>query len=265
MNSESFKGAQYLSKGFHLVWQPGIKRFVFVPLIINFVLLSIATFYAFDVIGDWYTSLPQWLSAKVNSEHWYISWPASGLDWLVNALDWLLWPLIVISVFVTVFFVFGFIANWIAAPFNGLLSEAVEAHLAKGDYQAEDFKLSEFLKDVPRLLAREWKKLAYYLPRALFCLILLFTPISPIMPIIWFMFNGWMSAIQYIDYPEDNHKRTFQQTLSNLKKNKRGPFGFGLTVMLFTMVPVVNILVMPVAVAGATNLWYDNYRDGNGQ
>ena len=260
MNQQRFHGAQYLNKGLNLVLQPGIKKFVFIPLIINFILLGIATIYAFDLIGDWYQSLPVWLEAKVNSEHWYVSWPAEGLAWLVESLDWLLWPIIIIVVFVTVFFLFGFLANWVAAPFNGLLSEAVEKHLAGESFDEVPFSVADFVKDIPRLMGREWKKLAYYLPRAIFCGILLFTPISPIVPIIWFLFNSWMSAIQYIDYPEDNHQRSFRQTLDKLSRYRRGPLGFGVFVMLFTMIPVVNILVMPVAVAGATNLWYDHYR-----
>ncbi len=260
MNGHSFSGAQYLNKGFHLVWKPGIKKFVFIPLFINFLLLGLATIYAFDLISDWYKSLPIWLESQVNDESWYIRWPAEGLEWLVTTLDWLLWPIIIASVFISVFFIFGFIANWIAAPFNGLLSEAVERHLDTDNYQELEFSWKDFVKDIPRLIIREWRKLMYYLPRALGCLILLFTPISPFVPVIWFLFNGWMSAIQYIDYPEDNHKRSFQQTLEQIRANRSGPFGFGLTVMLFTMIPVVNILVMPVAVAGATNLWFDQYR-----
>jgi CysZ protein len=260
MKSHSFQGAQYLNKGWKLVRLPGIRKYVYIPLLINFVLLSLAAIYAFDLISDWYTSLPIWLESKVNAESWYLSWPAEALQWLVTSMDWLLWPIIVLSVLITVFFIFGFVANWIAAPFNGLLSEAVERHLAGENYQATEFSWVDFFKDIPRLVAREWKKLAYYLPRAIGCLLLFLTPISPIVPIIWFLFNGWMSAIQYIDYPEDNHRRSFKQTLYNLSNYRRGPFGFGIVVMLFTMIPVLNILVMPVAVAGATNLWYDHYR-----
>ncbi|MBV1910267.1 MAG: EI24 domain-containing protein, partial [Kangiellaceae bacterium] len=151
MNQQRFHGAQYLNKGLNLVLQPGIKKFVFIPLIINFILLGIATIYAFDLIGDWYQSLPVWLEAKVNSEHWYVSWPAEGLAWLVESLDWLLWPIIIIVVFVTVFFLFGFLANWVAAPFNGLLSEAVEKHLAGESFDEVPFSVADFVKDIPRL------------------------------------------------------------------------------------------------------------------
>ena len=260
----SFQGAQYLNKGFHLLWKPGIKRFVFVPLTINFILLGFASYYAIELISDWHNELPIWIDAQVNSEHWYISWPASGLEWLIGFVGWLFWPLVIASVLITVFFLFGFLANWIAAPFNGLLSEAVEEYLISldGGQTAETkFNMSLFLKDIPRLIGRELRKLAYYLPRAILILLLLITPISPLVPIIWFLFNAWMSAIQYIDYPEDNHQHSFQHTMSVLGERRSGPFGFGVVVMLFTMIPVINILVMPVAVAGATNLWVDHYRE----
>jgi len=257
MKHQSLQGAQYLSKGLDLIWKPGIKRFVFIPLAINFVLLAIATVYAFTLISDWYSSLPLWLESHISNPHWYIRWPAEGLEWLVTGLDWLLWPVIVISVFILVFFTFGLLANWIAAPFNGLLSEAVETHLRGESKTTENFSWALFIKDVPRLIGREWRKLAYFIPRALLCLILLITPISLFVPIIWFIFNGWMMAIQYIDYPQDNHRQSFQQTLVLLRQNRAAAYSFGLLVLLFTMIPLINIIIMPIAVAGATNFWFD--------
>jgi len=257
MNHQPLQGAQYLSKGLGLIWKPGIKRFVFIPLLINFILLTLATIYAFNLISDWYSSLPGWLETQISSPHWYIRWPAEGLEWLVTSLDWLLWPIIVIAVFILVFFSFGLLANWIAAPFNGLLSEAVETHLTGTANDAESFSWTLFVKDIPRLIGREWRKLAYFIPRAFVCLILLLTPISPLVPIIWFIFNGWMLAIQYVDYPQDNHRQSFNQTLELLRQNRGAAYSFGLLVMLFTMIPVINIMLMPIAVAGATNFWFD--------
>ncbi|MGX5202085.1 sulfate transporter CysZ [Aliikangiella sp. IMCC44632] len=245
MHSNSFSGAQFLSKGFSLIWQPGIRLYVLIPLFINIVLLSFATIYAFNHLNEWYDSL-QYSDSSI-------------VQWIVEFLGWLLWPLIVISVIIVVFFSFAFIANWVAAPFNGLLAEAVENHLSKNNHQSV-FKFSDFIADIPRLLGREWRKLAYYVPRAIGCLLLFITPLAPIAPFIWFGFNAWMAAVQYIDYPQDNHKIGFNRTLTLLRNNKSGPFGFGSMVMLLTMIPVVNLLVMPAAVAGATALWVKHYR-----
>ncbi|TQV76911.1 sulfate transporter CysZ [Aliikangiella marina] len=246
MQTSSFSGAQYLSRGFSLIWQKGIRRFVFIPLIINLILLSVATFFAMDYLASWYDSLQQ-------SEY-------AVVQWFVENLGWLFWPLIVIGVFVMVFFLFAFLANWIAAPFNGLLSEAVERHLSGETYREEAFSWGGFFKDIPRLMGREWKKLAYYLPRAIGCLLLFFI-IGPIAPIIWFIFNAWMTAIQYIDYPLDNHRIPFARALDIVRCKKAGSFGFGAIIMFITMIPVVNILIMPVAVAGATAMWFEQYRD----
>ena len=44
------------------------------------------------------------------------------LDWL----RYLLWPLFVLTAVLLVFYTFSLLTNLIAAPFNGLLAEAVE-------------------------------------------------------------------------------------------------------------------------------------------
>lgn len=248
----SLSGAQYLSKGLSLIWQPGVRNYVFIPLFINIVLLSIATFFAFSHLSGWYKAL----QASDNGL----------IQWVVNNLGWLIWPILILSVLIIVFFVFSFLANWIAAPFNGLLSEAVEAHLSHQppvhtpEKEASIFSWKGFLSDIPRLIAREWHKLKYYLPRALGCVILMFTPLAFLAPLVWFLFNAWMSAIQYLDYPMDNHQVPFAKMLIVIRQKRSISFSFGLMVMLLTMIPVVNIFLMPVAVAGATNLWFDNLK-----
>ncbi|MET1253722.1 sulfate transporter CysZ [Aliikangiella maris] len=245
MQHSSLSSVQYLSKGFSLIWKPKIRTFVFIPLLINLLLLTIATIYAFENLSSWYNSLQQSDS--------------SIIQWVMEWLDWLIWPLVVICVFIVIFFIFAFIANWIAAPFNGLLSEAVEKYLANDQFIDKPFNFSEFFNDIPRLLKREWKKFLYYLPRALGCLILFLTPLAIVAPFIWFFFNAWMAGIQYIDYPMDNHKISFSQMLKEIRQQRGSTFGFGTIVMLLTMIPVVNILVMPAAVAGGTALWFDKF------
>ena len=59
---------------------------------------------------------------------------------------------------------FSTIANWIAAPFNGLLAEQLEARLTGAT--PPDTGVLGIMKDVPRIMKREWQKLAWYLPRA---------------------------------------------------------------------------------------------------
>jgi CysZ protein len=153
--------------------------------------------------------------------------------------------------------VFTVITNFIAAPFNGLLSEKVELHLT--GQRVNDDGLADLIKDVPRMLGRELTKLVYYLPKAIgFLLLLLLVPVFG--QIMWFLFSSWMFAVQYIDYPFDNHKVPFDEARQHLKQKQGLSYGFGVAVLLFSMIPIVNLIVMPVAVCGATRLFVDNSR-----
>ena len=94
---------------------------------------------------------------------------------------------------------------------------------------------------------------------------LIFFIIYWILPVIgqvlWFLFLAWMMAVQYKDYPFDNHKINFDEMRQALKQKQGLSYGFGITTALFSMIPIVNLVVMPVAICGATALWVDHYRD----
>ena len=109
------------------------------------------------------------------------------------------------------------------------------------------------------MLGREWTKLCYYLPRAIGFFILLWV-LPVIGQVLWVMFTCWMYAVQYKDYPFDNHKINFNEMKQDLKQKQTLSYGFGIAVLLLTAIPIVNLIVMPVAVCGATRLWVDQYR-----
>ncbi len=79
--------------------------------------------------------------------------------------------------------------------------------------------------------------------------------------VLWFLFSAWMLAIQYCDYPFDNHKVPFKEMRTALRTRKITNMQFGALTSLFTMIPLLNLFIMPVAVCGATAMWVDCYRD----
>lgn len=241
-NTTPIGGAGYFFRGVSLAMQPGTRRFVIIPLLINILLFGAAFGYTLtqldDWINGWLSSLPGWL------------------DWL----SYLLWPLLAIALLVILSYFFSTIANWIAAPFNGLLAEHLEAKLT-GE-APPDAGIAAIIKDLPRIMHREWVKLKYYLPKALGLLILLWIPMvgQTLGPVLWFLFSAWMMTIQYVDYPFDNHKIPFNTMRDALKERRGKSLSFGSLVMLCTMTPILNLFVMPVAVCGATAMWVDHYR-----
>lgn len=236
-------GVSYFVEGFSLITTKGLKRFVFVPLAINLLLFSTAFYFLFGQIDmgiSWIMNLiPDWLG------------------WLKDGISYFLWPLAVITVLLVFALFFGTLANWIAAPFNGLLAEKVEKHLTGQDLG--NGGMLDIVKDIPRTLGRELTKLLYYIPRAVGFLLLLF--ILPVVgQVLWFLFSAWMMAIQYSDYPFDNHKVPFKTMRNRLGASKGLSFSFGVSVSVCSMVPLLNFLVMPVAICGATSMWVERLR-----
>lgn len=236
-------GFYYFAQAWKLVSQPGIRRFVILPLLVNILLMGGAFWWLFTQLDVWIPTLMSYVP-----------------DWL-QWLSYLLWPLAVISVLLVFGYFFSTIANWIAAPFNGLLAEQLEARLTGAT--PPDTGIFGIMKDVPRIMKREWQKFAWYLPRAIVLLILYLIPGigQTVAPVLWFLFSAWMLAIQYCDYPFDNHKVPFKEMRTALRTRKITNMQFGALTSLFTMIPLLNLFIMPVAVCGATAMWVDCYRD----
>ena len=233
-------GAGYFMQGFKLIRTPGLRRFVFIPLLVNLILFASAFYYLTGYISELIKSFELWLP--------------EGLAWLTYFAE----PLLYITALICFSFLFSTVANWLAAPFNGLLSEKLEQHLTGQSVAGGGF--ADVIKDIPRTLSREWRKLVYYLPRAIgFFLVLWIIPVFG--QVIWFTFVAWMMAVQYCDYPFDNHKIGFIEMRDKLAEHKGKSFSFGLTVTVFAMIPIVNLVLMPVAICGATAMWVDYFKD----
>ncbi|WP_027858367.1 sulfate transporter CysZ [Marinobacterium jannaschii] len=240
MKGNPFRGAGYLVRGIKMLPQPGIRQFVIVPLMVNILLFVGAIWLLINQFDQWV-------------DYWLAKMP----EWL-SFLDFLLWPLFAVLVLVLVYYSFNIVANLIAAPFNGFLAEKVERSL-RGEVLTDE-GWGAVLALVPRAIGRELSKLAYYLPRFLLVLLVTFIPLLNIVsPLLWFLFGAWMMAIQYCDYPMDNNKVSFKDMKLMLKQQRMTSVGFGGLVQLGMMIPVVNLVLMPSAVIGATLYWVEEH------
>jgi CysZ protein len=231
-----FIGPLYAIKGFNLIRRPGVRRYVLVPLLVNIILFSGAI----------------WLSTSYFDTYMQQVLP-QGYDWLM----WLLWPLFAIAMLLTMFYTFTLVANFICAPFNDLLAEKVERELT-GTVQGDETSLMETLKQTPATLWNEVRKLGYFLIRAIPLLILFLIPgLNLLAPFLWIAFSASLLAKEYFDYPMANHGYSFEQQRELLKPHRIGSLSFGASIMVLTMIPVVNFIVMPLAVAGATALYLE--------
>jgi len=242
MLGQPLTGAAGLLKGARLLLTPGLRLFVIVPLTINILLFTVSIWVLAaqfsPLVDKWISYLPGWL------------------DWL----EWLFWLVFAIAAILLVFYTFALLANVIASPFNGLLAEAVEKHLT-GQPLPPGGSLITVLKDAPSAIVDELRKLLYFLVRAIPLLILFWIPLLNLgAPFLWVLFSAWMMAVEYCDYPMGNHEIRFKDQHARLHQRRLLSFGFGGATLFATMIPLVNFLVMPAAVAGATALWVEQYK-----
>ena len=239
---QPLSGIGYLLKGAQLLSHPRLRFFVLIPLVINILIFTSAFWFLFLNIMDW---IEGYMSALPD----YLTW-----------LSYLLWPLLIFSILFTFSFVFSSVANLIAAPFNGLLAEKTEMLLTNAPIN--DDGLGDLIKDLPRIFKRELQKWIYFLPRLLICGLLFFIPVfgQTAAPVIWFIFIAWMMAVQYADFPFDNHKIPFTLMRSSLRKRLGKSLVFGALISFFMTIPIINFIIMPIAVCGASAFWVDIYK-----
>lgn len=235
---DATRGARALLHGFSLIRQPGVRSFVIMPLLINVLVFATLIGLAVDRFGGlidrFQPALPEWLA------------------WLA----WLAWILFAVLAILLVFYTFTLVANLISAPFNSLLAERVaERHGVRAPASE-----ASFLRRAIGDLAQELRKLAYFLTRALglglVSLVLVFVPpVNALIPLLWFLYGAWMLALEYSDFHLANQGFDLVAERQLLRNNPGVSLGFGAAATAATLVPIVNLLVLPAAVAGATALW----------
>src|SRR5699024_9776418 len=88
----------------------------------------------------------------------------------------------------------------------------------------------------------------------------LFPLFYPLVPLMWFVLGAWMLALEYVDYPMDNHHQDLAAVRARLAAEPLTSLGFGAGVMLGTMIPLVQLIIMPAAICGATLYWHERLR-----
>ena len=244
MISNPITGATYFFKGFSLINKRGVRRFVLIPLLINMLIFSAGLWFAMDQFDV------------------FISWALADLpDWL-SWLEWIMWPLFALTFYGLVFFCFSLVANIIAAPFNGPLAAAVESHITGNPDISSNKK---FVQEIRDSIVSELVKLKHslYLMMPLIFLSLIafaFPLISPAVAVLWMVYTVWVLTLEYADFPMANHGITFPKIREQLTGKRFLSLAFGSMVMLATLIPFINFLVIPVAVAGATKMYLEEFK-----
>lgn len=234
-------GVFYFKEGLRLVFHRDLRLYLIVPLLVNFVLFLVLT-----------GALVHYFSHIIDGVMGYLP------DFL-EPLAWIAWIVMGILLLIVYGYSFNMITNIVAAPFYGMLAAETERILT-GTAPPEESIPSM----VRRTLLRELCKLWYFFNRGIVVILVMIlvgtlTAAIPVLnllaPLIGATWSAWSMAIQYADYAADNHQLAFKPLRNCLWKKQFSSLGFGGFIALCSVIPVVNIVVIPVAVVGGTIFW----------
>ncbi|BCE00270.1 sulfate transporter CysZ [Marinicellulosiphila megalodicopiae] len=234
---------------FSLAFHKPLRIFVWLPLLINIILLATATYWLIDWISD-FNPL-----ASFATDNWY--------GWIVKIAQTAIQILLYILLIPMMYYSFTILAAILLSPFNGLLAEKTAVHIV--EHQSEStFSPSDIAQITVQSFAREMQKIMYFLPRAIGILILGFIPIIGLAaPFLWIVFAIWMAALQFLDYAADNENIQFNHMRIILNEKRAKTFSFGLIIWVTMMIPILNFILIPVVVIAATRFWFMHFHPKN--
>jgi CysZ protein len=226
-------------QGLRLIFSPGLRRFVAIPLLLNILIFAALAYWAgsyFDQFMD------RWLPTH---------------SWL-EFLRWILWVLFAVAYALALFYGFTMIANLIGSPFNSILAARVEEKLTgKRPADADE----SLLRAVGPAILGEIGKIVYFASRAIPLLVLFLIPgLNILASIGWVIFGLWFLAVEYADYPMGNHALKPRQQREHLRRKRFKSLAFGAGVTTMMLIPIMQFAAMPAAVAAATRFWVDDLK-----
>ena len=255
MFKDLIHGANYIRKGFILLKNPELLMFLIIPSAAGLIALGLLAWTSITYLShawEWITNLfPEWLFT-------IISWTIKlSPQWIISTLKFLVW--------LSFAFLFGLtfttLTLFFASPFNGLLAEKTEQLLNKREDVTKESYLI-ILTSIPRSINRELSKLMHHFKLVLAVIFISFIPLlNSLAPILWLLIGAWIMYIHFLDYPMDNHGYDIRYVRQFGRANLIMSLGFGGMVSILATIPVINILLIPSAVIGATILWCENSQD----
>ena len=231
-------GAACVFRGAALVTRPGIRHFAYIPLLVNILVFAGLIWLsgeAFDALLERYLN------------------GAESVWW--SALRWLAWLLFSAAMLFVSFFTFTLAANLIGSPFNEALSAAVFAELGHRPGESEP-SWGAILRAFPAAIGQEITKWLYFARWLVPALLLFLVPgLQLLAPFVWAGLAAWFVALEYLEFPATNRDLDFKALRRRVKSDRGYLWGFGGTVSALALLPGVNLVLMPVAVAGATVLF----------
>lgn len=192
-----------------------------------------------------------------------VAWMAGFLpQFLQHGLGGLLTVLLVAALAVAGYFVFFAVAALVSAPFNEMLSEAIEKELTGVEPSA--FSLPTFAYElVVGLVHATRRVIAYLFTTALLALVGLLVPVigPPIAVAGGVVASARFAAYDAYDAVWARKGVRYRDKIAYLRAHRGESYGLGAAVALLALIPALNLLALSIGAAGATLAYVEGQPD----
>lgn len=225
-------GLKSLPRAAGVLWRaPRVLLWLAPPLLITLVLDAVVFWFAFDWMRGWIAGLL----------------PASG--WLAS-----LRTVLDVLGAVAVIAVLGLSFSWVflafASPFQDFISAAVEREV-RGSAVPDPAGISGFLRSILQSLVQA-VVLTFF---SLIFLLLAFIPVAG--PVLFFVWSAFALGYSFVSVHSGRTGQRFADRRAFAWRHRGAVFGLGAVVAGFSLVPLANVLLMPVFVVAGTLLHID--------
>lgn len=153
------------------------------------------------------------------------------------------------------YFVVLIIGGIITAPFNENISLIIEENITgkKSEY-SPGFWLDTWMNIKSELL-----KLLFYFSFIFLFFLIGFIPLigTIISVVLGTIFSFFFNALDFLDYPMTRKYMTLEQKIKSVYSKPMYSLGFGCSVFLLMVVPLINVLLKPICVVAGTAFYFD--------
>ncbi len=215
------------------------------PLAITPFLINLGLFVLFFWFS--YGRFQRWVTAflPLNEGWWWVL-----LYYVLAAAAVLL--LLVVQVYL-----FAVVGGVVAAPFLELLTRRVEEEARPG--AAGAWSQAGMLAEIARVAGQALKKVLLY--AAVMVVLLMLNLLPGLGTLLYaglaFLVTCFFLALEFLDYPLDRRGLSLAAKLSYVRRAGLSALGFGAAVFALGVVPLVNLLFLPLAAVGGTLLYLE--------
>ena len=238
-----FNGLFAIARAWMFIYHhPKLLRYAIAPFVINVIVFSATLYFA-----------------NTYFSHLVEEYLIYGESWWWKVLELMAQILVLLVMLMVSFFTFTAVGNLIAAPFNDILSEKTE-QMIRGTSSDEPFSVRLMFSDAVRSMGDEVKKISLFLGAMGLLLLINFIPL--VGPLVFalcsIILTLYFLVIEYTGFVCSRKRIDFVQQRAFIRSQRAQALGFGVAVMLTLMLPLVQLLTIPLAVVAATDFCVAN-------